>query len=66
MISYNIKCKNNHWPRRIKKIDKIIKKILLHKDDLAFTKDIDYYCNFILANDVFIKNLNRQFRRINK
>jgi len=66
MISYNIKCKNNHWPRRIKKINKIIKKILLYKDDLAFTNDIDYYCNFILANDIFIKNLNRQFRKTNK
>tara|TARA_Y100001970_G_scaffold283932_1_gene400241 strand:+ start:74 stop:541 length:468 start_codon:yes stop_codon:yes gene_type:complete len=65
MIYYSIKCKNNHWPRRIKKIDRIIKKILLYKDDLSFTNDINYYCNFILANDTFIKNLNRKFRKKN-
>ena len=55
MIYYTIKCKNNNWPRRTKKIDKIIKKILKYKKDLAFENDINYYCNFILANDTFIK-----------
>ena len=66
MINYSISSKSNRWSRRVKKIDNIINQVLLHKKNLKFTNSINYYCNFILANDKFIKNLNRKFKNINK
>ena len=66
MINYTIFSKTNHWPRRVKKIDAAIDKILIHKKDLKFVNSINYFCNFILANDLFIKSFNKKFNNINK
>ena len=66
MIYYTLSSKTNHWSRRIKKIDNLINKILVYKKKLKFVSNINYYCNFILANDLFIKNLNRKFKNSNK
>ena len=66
MIYYTIFSKTNHWPRRVKKIDAVISKILIHKKDLKFINSINYFCNFILANDLFIKSFNKKFNNINK
>ena len=66
MIQYTISSKTNHWPRRINKINKEIKRILIYKNDLKFSNNINYYCNFILANDSFIKKLNFKYKKINQ
>ena len=66
MIYYTLSSKTNHWSRRIKKIDNLINEILVYKKKLKFVSNINYYCNFILANDLFIKNLNRKFKNSNK
>ena len=66
MIAYTILCKSNHWPKRIKKIDKIIKKVLVYKKELKFINNNNYYCNFVLANDKFIKKLNYKYKKNNK
>ena len=66
MIYYTIFSKTNHWPRRVKKIDNVINKILIHRKDLKFVSSINYFCNFILANDRFIKSFNHKFKNINK
>ena len=66
MIYYTIFSRTKHWPRRVKKVDAAIDKILIHKKDLKFVNNINYFCNFILANDLFIKSLNRKFNNINK
>ena len=57
MIFYSIFTKSNHWPRRVNRVNKIIKKILIYKKDLKFISKKNYYCNIILANDKFIKKL---------
>jgi len=66
MIYYNIFTKTNHWPRRVKKIDDVINKILIHRKDLKFSSSINYFCNFILANDRYIKNFNHKYKNVNK
>tara|TARA_Y100000590_G_C15365448_1_gene880559 strand:- start:117 stop:581 length:465 start_codon:yes stop_codon:yes gene_type:complete len=66
MIYYTFDVKSNHWPRRLKKIDNAIQSILNYKKDLKFVKNKNYYCNFVLANDKFIKKLNKKFKKINK
>ena len=66
MIAYTILCKSNHWPKRIKKIDKIIKKVLVYKKELKFINNNNYYCNFVLANDKFIKKFNYKYKKKNK
>ena len=66
MIYYTLSSKTNHWSRRIKKIDNLINQILVYKKDLKFIKNINYYCDFILANDKFIKRLNKKFRKVNR
>ena len=66
MIYYNIFTKTNHWPRRVKKIDDVINKILIYRKDLKFSSSINYFCNFILANDRYIKNFNHKFKNVNK
>ncbi len=63
MINYSIFCKSKHWPRRKKKIDRIIKKILIYKKEMKFVDNIDYNCNFVLANDKFIKKLNYKYKK---
>ena len=66
MIYYNIIIKSNHWPRRLKKIDKIIKSILKQKKLFNFNKNVVYYCNFILMNDSFIKKFNHLYKKHNE
>jgi len=66
MIFYIVSTQSNHWPRRVKTINKIIRKILNYKKDLKFLSNMNYYCNFILANDKFIKKLNYKYKQTNK
>ena len=66
MISYTISNTTNRWTKRIRKIDEIVIQILVYKKDLKFIKNINYYCDFILANDRFIKGLNKKFRKVNQ
>ena len=66
MINYTISSTTNKWTKRIRKIDEIVIQILVYKKDLKFVKNINYYCDFILANDKFIKGLNKKFRKVNK
>ena len=66
MIFYSIFTKSNHWPRRVNRVNKIIKKILIYKKDLKFISKKNYYCNIILANDKFIKKLNYRYKKNNK
>ena len=66
MIYYTISSKTKHWSRRIKKIEQTINQVLVYKKGLKFVNDINYYCNFVLANDSFIKNLNSKFNSTNK
>ena len=66
MINYTISSTTNKWTKRIRKIDEIVIQILAHKKDLKFIKNINYYCDFILANDRFIKVLNKKFRKVNQ
>ena len=60
MINYTISSTTNKWTKRIRKIDDIVIQILVYKKDLKFIKNINYYCDFILANDTFIKGLNKK------
>ena len=66
MIKYTVFSKTNHWPRRTKKIRYLIRKILFYKKNLKYFKNTNYYCNFILANDQFIKKLNKKFKKNNR
>ena len=63
MINYSITITSNHWPRRLKKIKTIIKLIIKQKKLFCFQKNINYYCNFVLTNDVYIKKLNRIYKK---
>ncbi len=66
MINYSISSATNRWAKRVKKIDKIINQVLVYKKDLRFIKNINYYCDFTLSNDKFIKHLNQKFRKVNQ
>ena len=66
MINFNLICRSKHWPARVKKINIIIANILNYKNDLNFQKNINYNCNFILANNKLIKKMNRKYRKKNK
>ena len=66
MINYTISNTTHKWTKRIRKIDDIVIQILVYKKDLKFIKNINYYCDFILANDRFIKVLNKKFRKVNQ
>ena len=65
MIRYDLIIKSNHWPRRLKKLQKIIKSIFDRKNYLSFNKKTNYYCNFVLSNDLFIKKFNRRYKKNN-
>ena len=65
MINYIIINKTRSWNRRLKRVDSIVNKILKHKQDLNFNKNINYYCNIILTNDKLIKSLNRKYKNKN-
>ena len=66
MINYCISSRTNRWRKRVRKIDGIINQVLIYKKDLRFIKNINYYCDFTLANDKFTKHLNKKFRKINQ
>ena len=66
MIKYTIHSKCKHWPRRVYKISKIIKKVLIYKNEMKFISKIDYYCNIILTNDKYIKDLNKKYKNKSK
>ena len=66
MINYTISSRNYRWTKRLKKVDDIVNQVLVYKKDLQFIKNINYYCDFTLTNDKFIKHLNQKFRKINK
>ena len=66
MINYTISSRNYQWTKRVRKIDNIINQVLVYKKDLQFITNINYYCDFTLANDKFIKRLNQKFRKINQ
>ena len=66
MIKYNISSKVINWNKRVKKIDNIVKNILIYKKELKFLNNINYECNFVLANDSFVKKLNNKYKNINK
>ena len=62
MINTLLICKTNHWPARFKKINNIVNDILYFKKKLHFNSNINYYCNIILSDDKFIKQMNSKFR----
>ena len=66
MIRYTISSKTKRWSKRIKKIEQTINQVLAYKKGLKFVNDINYYCNFVLANDSFVKDLNSKFNSTNK
>ena len=66
MIDYTISSTTYRWTKRIRKIDEIVIQILVYKKDLKFIKNINYYCDFILADDRFIKDLNKKFKKVNQ
>ena len=66
MIYYSIIIKSKHWPKRLKKIDKIIQLILKQKKLFNFNKNIVYYCSFILMNDSLIRKFNKLYKKNNK
>ena len=66
MIKYNILSKAINWNKRVKKIDNIVKNILIYKKELKFLNNINYECNFVLANDSFVKKLNNKYKNTNK
>ena len=66
MIHYSIIIKSKHWPKRLKKIDQVIKLILKQKKIFNFNKNIVYYCSFILMNDSLIKKFNRLYKKQNR
>ena len=65
-INYTIIIKSNRWPARFFKIKKIIKKILRYKKLLDFNNNLNYYCNIILVNDVFIRKFNKIYKKEDK
>ena len=66
MISFTIICQSKHWPARFKKVENLIKKVLIFKKDLCFNFDNDYICNIILIDNNRIKKMNNKFRKKNK
>ena len=66
MINYTIICQSKHWPARFKKVENLIKKVLLFKKDLFFKFESDYICNIILTDNDRIKKMNYKFRKKNK
>ena len=66
MINYTIFSTTYRWAKRVRKIEDIIYQVLIYKKDLRFINNINYYCDFTLANDKFIKQLNQKYRKTNK
>ncbi len=65
-MNHSIIIKSSHWPRRLVKIKKIVKRILKYKKLLNFNYNMDYYCNIVLMNDFLIKKYNYFYKKKNK
>ena len=65
-IDHTIIIKSNHWPRRLVKVRKIIKRIFRYKKLLEFNHMSNYYCNIVLMNDLLIRRFNKLYKRQNK
>ena len=65
-INYRIIIRSNHWPRRVIRIKKIVKRIFKYKRLLKFDYKSAYFCNIVLMNDLLIKKFNKQYRKQNK
>ena len=65
-IDHTIVIKSNHWPRRLVKVRKIIKRIFRYKTLLEFNHISNYYCNIVLMNDLLIRKFNKLYNRQNK
>ena len=65
-INYRIIIRSNHWPRRVVKVKKIVKRIFKYKRILKFDYKSVYFCNIVLMNDLLIKKFNKQYRKQNK
>ncbi len=57
-------CYSNHWPRRIRKIKKIVK-MLLKTDNFGFEKNNFYFLNLVFLDDKKMKNINKKYRKKN-
>ena len=65
-IDHTIIIKSNHWPRRLVKVRKIIKRIFRYKKLLEFNHMSNYYCNIVLMNDLLIRRFNQFYKKQNK
>jgi len=63
MINLTIICKSNHWPARLKKVNKLIKEVIKFKKNLKFNINYNYNCNIILTDNKLIKQMNYKFRK---
>ena len=64
-IQTNFFCRSNHWPKRMRKITTLVKKIIKVKE-LGFKNKKYYFLNMIFVDDNEIKNLNNIYRKKNK
>ena len=65
-IDHTIIIKSNHWPRRLVKVRKIIKRIFRYKKLLEFNHMSNYYCNIVLMDDLLIGRFNKLYKKQNK
>lgn len=66
MINPSIIIKSKHWPRRLNQIKYIVRKVIKNKRFFKFKKNITYYCNFVLMNDLLIKKYNKFYNKKNQ
>ena len=65
-IDHTIIIKSNHWPRRLVKVRKIIKRIFRYKKLLEFNHMSNYYCNIVLMDDLLIGRFNKLYKKQKK
>ena len=65
-IDHTIIIKSNHWPRRLVKVRKIIKRIFRYKKLLEFNPMSNYYCNIVLMDDLLIGRFNKLYKKQKK
>ena len=63
-IQINFFCKSNHWPKRMKKIKEIVRKII-KIEELNFKRKNFYILNLIFVDDKNIKKINKEYRKKN-
>ena len=66
MINPSIIIKSKHWPRRLNQIKYIVNNNIKNKRFFKFKKNITYYCNFVLMNDLLIKKYNKFYNKKNQ